>query len=189
MESSKMNNLLRTLGAAAVVSTAATPALADVSCEDSAALTGSFGYVACQGVVTGNIAPGKTSVATFDGYGSFVLTGSTDSMDAGPFADDGFKTSGTLNFDQLITGAFVLGIKGGPTYSLYLFDGGAAGIASLNYDTLGVAKGNGLAGPGLSHASLFLPAGLPVTAVPEASSWAMMLAGLGMLGFVARRRA
>lgn len=32
------------------------------------------------------------------------------------------------------------------------------------------------------------PVGLPVTPVPEADTWAMLLAGLGMLGFIARRR-
>ena len=31
-------------------------------------------------------------------------------------------------------------------------------------------------------------AGLPPTAIPEPESYAMMLAGLGMLGFIARRR-
>jgi len=180
-----MKPLMTFFGAALALSVAS-PAFADVSCEDSAALTGNAGYVSCQGSFMGNVSPGQTNFVSFDGYGSFSLLGTSDAPGAGPFSDT--QTPGTLSFDDAVYGTFVLGIKGGPTYSLYLFDVGDAGVLTLNYDTLGIAKGNGRPGPALSHAALFLPSGLPVTAVPEAPIWAMLVGGLGVLGSVLRRR-
>jgi opacity protein-like surface antigen len=170
--------------AASFASTAmAAAAPPPVVCSDSAATTGNAGYISCQGPTAGNIAPGQTHTATFAGYGTFALVGSTDFPAAGPFASDpGGVTSGVLTFDNAVKGLFVLGIKGGPDYSLYLFDGGAAGITSLNFDTNGIVKGNGRPGPGLSHASLF------TAPVPEPETYALMLAGLAAIGFVARRR-
>lgn len=182
-----MNKKLKSLCASLALAAVSTTALADVGCEDSTAITGSFGYMACAGSFSGNISAGQNSLVSFDGYGAFSLLGTTDDADEGPFIAL-TQTPGSLTFDAPVEGLFVLGIKGGPTYSLYLFDGGDTGISSISFDTLGVAKGNGKAGPDLSHAALFMPAGLPVSAVPEASSYAMLLAGLGMLGVVVRRR-
>jgi len=154
-----------------------------VHCFDSVALTADAGYVTCQGPTSGNISPGQVDTATFAGYGTFDLVGSTNDLNAGPFAaDPGGVTSGVLTFDTTMYGPFVIGIKGGPDYSLYLFDAGNTGITSLNFDTLGIVNGDGRPGPGLSHASLFL---MPV---PEPETWALMLAGLAAVGFMSRRR-
>ncbi len=174
---------LKPLAVATTLTLASVGALAAVQCADSSATTGNAGYVSCQGPTSGNIAPGQTSTALFSGFGSFNLMGKSDDAGFGPFASNpGAVTSGTLSFDTPQTGFFVLGLKGGPDYSLYLFNGGAAGISTLSFDTLGIVKGNGSAGPGLSHLALF------TQPVPEPESYALMLAGLAVVGSIVRRR-
>ena len=98
----------------------------------------------------------------------------------------GGSNSGTLNFGGPISGVFAIALKAGDAFSLYKFDGGVSGISSINYDTLGVGF---FSGPNnilhtnqdLSHADIYLP-------VPEPETYAMLLAGLGLLGFMARHR-
>ena len=154
-----------------------------VQCSDSAATLGNAGYISCQGALGGNIAAGQTDSATFAGFGTFSLVGTSDAAAFGPFtANPSGATSGVLGFDTPQAGYFVLGIKGGPTYSLYLFNGGVAGISALNFDTLGIATDNGSAGPGLSHLALF------AVPVPEPGTYALMLAGLAVVACLARRR-
>lgn len=171
--------LATTLSMASLTASAVT----GVQCGDSAATVSHAGYLACQGVLGGNIAAGQTDTATFSGFGTFNLVGTSDGAGFGPFTSNpSGSTAGALSFDAAQSGYFVLGIKGGPTYSLYLFNGGLAGISALNFDTLGVAKGNGDAGPGLSHFALF------TAPVPEPGTYALMLAGLAVVGCVAGRR-
>jgi len=168
-----------------------------VHCSDSARTVGNAGYVACQGPTAGNIAAHLVDTAAFAGYGSFELVGTTNDPHSGPFASESEdESSRTLTFDHVQKGYFVLGLKGGPDYSLYLFDGGTSGIGSLKFDTLGLVNGSGHAGPELSHAALFTsyvpyvapsPASL-MAVVPEPETGALMLAGLAAIGFVAKRR-
>lgn len=182
-----------------------------VSCADSTRITGNAAYAGqCQGAFKDNIAQNKNATAVFD-IGSGEL--SFDFFDS---RNGHGRTEGTLDLEQTIYGWFVLGIKGGPTYSLYLFDGGDEGVDSIEFDTLGVARGNGEAGPpALSHAVVFTPggvlppppAGSPVggtggeegpnatppqgpTAlqVPEPGTSGLVLAALAAVGLTARSR-
>lgn len=174
-----MKSLVSVVMAGLMAAGVSLSARADVACDDSPLLTGNGGYIACLGPLSGNVAAGQTSEVSFEGFGDFVLVGTSDDVGNGPFAT---IDAGLMSFDTTLYGSFVIGVKGGPGYSLYLFDGGSTGISSLSFDTLGIVKGNGRAGPDLSHLALF------VSAVPEPTNAAMLLAGLAMIGVVARRR-
>jgi opacity protein-like surface antigen len=186
-----MNRSLRSLAAATFVAlAAAAPAQAaqslnPVLCSDSLDTLDNAGYIACQGPLAGNIAANQNPVVTFAGHGSFSFVGASNDTSNTFAADPGQARWGDLELTEPVIGKFVLGIKGANSYSLYLFDAGDSGTSTLAFDTFGIVRGNGLAGPNLSHAALFMP----LAAVPEPGSWALLLAGLGAVGFMARRRA
>ena len=98
--------------------------------------------------------------------------------------------NGTLSFvTGNYFGLFVIAMKSGDAFSLYEFDAGTVGICCINYDTLGVgfrtASGQLIFGRALSSADLYIPALPPI---PEPETYALMLAGLGFIGFIGRRR-
>lgn len=158
-----------------------------VTCSQSVLTVGNPGYLDCRGPIGGNV-NGNAAEATFlsSVWGNtWTWQGKSDDSNAGPFTvDQSGATSGTLSFDSAVKGLFVLAIKGGPDYSYYEFNGGVAGITSLNFDTLGIVKGNGEPGPGLSHFGLYTT----MAPVPEPETYALMIAGLAALGFIVRRR-
>ena len=154
-----------------------------VACSDSLNTVWNAGFIACTGPIAGNIAPGQVNTVSFAGYGSFDLVGVTGDGSGAFAADPGATQFGALNLGSAQSGLFVIGLKGGPTYSLYLFDGGQAAIGALDFDTFGITNGAGHAGPMLGHAALFT-----VSAVPEPASSALLTAGLASLAFLARRR-
>lgn len=72
--------------------------------------------------------------------------------------------------------------SGGPDWNLAFLSGGFNGI---NFDGQVAVNSNLDPGTGLAH---FEAINLSVAAVPEPESYAMLLAGLGLMAFLARRR-
>jgi hypothetical protein len=154
--------------------------------------------LACSGAWQGNITPQladvetqlATDFAAFVGAGAdFTLVGKSDDANSGPFvANAENATSGTLTFDTPITGLFVLGLKASESFSFYLFDGGLSGLASVDFSTAGVSVNSQGIAQGLSHAALFVLEDGPVPGIPEPQTYAMLLAGLGVIAMLARRR-
>ena len=173
---------LRTAFVALAATAAALPALAE-NCQDT-------GFVAlaaadCRGAFGGNLTGNPTEAAALATAwgGSWNFAGKSDDSGNGPFTSNPqLAFSGLLVFDTPISGDFVIGLTAADQYSYYLFRATSA-VTSLTFDsTEGVAttiQGNPQT---LSHASLY------VSAVPEASTSAMLLAGLLSVAWLVVRR-
>ena len=167
---------------AAVAAVAAAPALAE-NCQDTGFV--SLAAADCRGAFVGNLNgdPAETAALATAWGGAWRFVGKSDDSGNGPFtANPQLAFSGALVFDTPISGNFIIGLKAADQYSYYLFKATSA-VASITFDTTeGVAtsiQGNPLA---LSFAALY------VSAVPEVSSGAMLLAGLLSVAWLATRR-
>ena len=141
-------------------------------------------YLSCTGSFSGNTTDTTLNFGGVD-YAFIGKTGN-DGLGAGPFQSFGADfTTGTLTFDQAWTGTFILGLKAANSYSLYKFSS-TGPVSSITFDTLGVSLNAKGIPNGLSHAALW--GGEAVPSVPEPETYALLLAGLGAVGFVARRR-
>jgi hypothetical protein len=116
-----------------------------------------------------------TVTATPGSSGSWTLTG-TDTNGGTP-----------LNFPATLD--FAVGLKAGSEYALWGFDN--AVVDGLDSGTFSIVfTNNGGNNPALSHLIVFGREGATgsIMAVPEADTYAMLLAGLGLVGFAARRK-
>lgn len=76
------------------------------------------------------------------GTAAWVLWDKTDSASGSQtrtFTGNPQTATGTLSFNAPITGWFAVTLKSSDQFSMYLFDGGVAGISSINYSTLGTS--------------------------------------------------
>jgi hypothetical protein len=170
---------------------------AAASAQSCADMTSLPAYMQCTGALGGNIGDNNDLAAelsllssTFGG--SYTFIGQTGDAGFGPFANDpSGSPSGSLNFDNPMTGLFVVGLKGANTYSFYLYNGGVAGISSVTFNMIGSSTNDHGIAQELSHAALYTANGGTVgtnAVVPEPSTYMLMGAGLAALGFAARKR-
>ncbi len=154
-----------------------------VTCSSSLDTVFSAGYAAdCQGPLVGTLGAGAVDSATFDSQ-FYALAGTTTDVSGRFSAHPGSVQWGELFLSAPQTGLFVLGLEGGGTYSLYLFNGGGSGLSAVEFDTYGLTQGfAGLAAPRLTQAAIF------TSAVPEPATYALMLSGLLGLSLLAQRR-
>jgi hypothetical protein len=176
---------------AVVAAPAAQAALVEtgVSCNgQGTGMTSQAGFLDCSGAWSGNNSNQSADVAA-QIQADWGLT----NLSMVDITGGNTGSSGTLSFTSQ-SGTFVIALKAGDAFSLYEFTGAGEGgaISSINFDTLGVGFFSGNPqhpvehfGQGLSHADLYWSP----SPVPEPSTWALTLAGLGLLGFLAKRRA
>lgn len=164
--------------------------------------------LACSGAWNGNNSGNATTLAavlaqiqldffSYVGAGQWSSLGTTDAgSSSGPFSNLSGANSGTLTFDNPITGFFVVALKASNQFSLYLFNGGTAGLSSVAFTTIGTSvnsgngkksKGNSITAQGLSHASLY-DFNVPTTTTPEPGTLVLMITGFAVAGALARRR-
>ena len=165
---------------------ATTPVITVPATASCAASSISVAGASCIGFVSGNLNGNKPSLDEINqnlaSWGVHLTAPvASTSMLSNP-------TGNTINFEQQLYGdtivsihygnvTDVLGNKLNNVTAFYRFDAGnGAGVDS--FTTFGA----------LSNATLYSTGTARVTAVPEAETYAMMLAGLGLMGLVARRR-
>lgn len=155
-----------------------TPVLPSCSSGD---LTGSgFSFVSCVGYLSGNLVSGNPSAQPFV-VSSLATLGLTST---GSYFEKLDSLSGTtIDFSTPLTGLVYLGIHRGGAGN------GSQGTAFYELSVTSNPVFTFTPG-GLSNAALYgNDGGIPPTSVvPEPESYALMLAGLGVVGFMGARR-
>ena len=171
--------------AAAVLLSAPAFALSDAdSAHDCQTSILSPAASACAGTFAGNNLgnsnPGASETQAFISatWGVTDATPYTVNSPVDASAMAGFQ----VDLGALYGGDFVVALKQANGFSLYFFDN-LAPTQTLTFTSNAGFGGNG--NLGISHFTVY---GTPVPAVPEPETYALMLAGLGALGFIARRR-
>ena len=165
--------------------------LSTPACTAGNSLT-TLGATSCRGSFDGNDKNQQAGVlaelnsAFFPG--TETLLGSSDDASFGPFTGNPGGATGTLTFDALLTGPFVLILKAANNFSMYYFANAGPGVMSVNYTTAGTAVNAQGIPQGLSHATLYRSTGVALNVVPEPSTYALLASGMLGLAMFARRR-
>src|SRR5258708_1255286 len=93
------------------------------------------------------------------------------------------QTNGTVSLDNPMTGYFVVLLKSSNQFSYYLYNGGTAGISTIDFTDAGTAVNKNGQVQGLSHSSVYSWDGPtpPVTTSPEPGTIAPVAARLAVL--------
>lgn len=169
----------------------------------------SVGADDCYGVVAGNI----TGSGAYDGapilnamnWGAgWTFFGDSSPSASGSYMGLSFTVAETGSGTWTLTGTdddpstplsfpvsldLVVALKGGTDYALWGFDDVSVdGSDNGTYSIVFTNKGGKV--PDLSHMVVFgrEAGGGTITPIPEADTYAMLLAGLGLVGFAARRK-
>jgi hypothetical protein len=176
-----------------IAATAVNPSVAITLCTDSGYNAGGSTYTSCSGPISGNNRGSQnsnllntlnngqlTDLTQLGGSLDFTQYDWQDSTTALNLQPQSNGTSGNWSITTAIDSPFAIAVKGGPTYSVYFFNG-LTNITGGFWDTLGINKGNGTRGPDLSHMDIYTTTSTPVPEPITMLGLGVGTVGMGML--------